>query len=119
MTEDVLFFPSDQEIEISVQNSDETPFDLTAADVEITVILYQKKTDQIQEFKKTNSEIDLADAATGKMRVKLDRKNSESCIDGILLAEIELQITDNDYEDNIKVVRTGEIEVATMKKSAL
>lgn len=119
MTNEIIFFPSDQEVEINVVNSDETPFDLTAADVDITVILYQKKTDQIQEFKKSNSEIDLTNAATGTIRVKLDRENSESCIDGILLAEIELKITDNDYADNVKVVRSGEIEIATMKKSAL
>lgn len=119
MTEDIIYFPSDQEIKITINNSDRTAFDLTVADVDITVILYQKKTDQIQEFKDSNSEIDLTDAASGIMTVKLDRENSESCVDGILLAEVELKITDSNYSGNVKVIRTGEIEVATMKKSAL
>lgn len=119
MTDDIIYFPSDQEIKITITNSDGTAFDLTTADLDITVILYQKKNDQIQEFKKSNTEIDLTSAALGILFVKLDRKNAEDCIEGILLAEVELQLTDTDYADNKKVIRTGEIEVATMKRSAL
>lgn len=119
MTNDVIYYPSDQEIKITLLNSDDTAFDLTAADQDITVILYQKKSDQIQEFKKTSSQINLDDAADGILYVKLDRENSDDCVDGILLAEVELKITDAGYASGYKSIRIGEIEVAMMKKSAM
>lgn len=119
MTNSIIYFPSDQEIKIQINNADETAFNLSVAS-DITVILFQQKDKQIQEYKKsTEGDIDLTSASDGILKVKLDRKNSEDCIEDVLLAEVEIVIDDENYEDGKKKIRVGQIEVANMVKSAM
>lgn len=63
-------------IEITIQNSEDVPINISTFDVDIEVAIYQKRDNIIQFFKQSEGQVETISASGGTIRVRLDRINT-------------------------------------------
>lgn len=93
---------ADQDIEIDILDAAGAAYDLSGATKLAVLIIYEDNT-ILQKYSKNSAsgwkDLDVTDAATGKLVFKIESDDTEAAVEGKLFAEIRARIPDVDYED--------------------
>lgn len=107
---------SDITINLAVKQADGTAYNLTGASIRVAV--YQQKQRIIQLFE--DSQVTRVSVSGGTIKVFLDRDNTENLEPGkMLYAELELSVSDSNFESSTGVLKTTDIELGIIKNSVM
>ena len=96
-----IYKGSDEVIQITVTDGTD-PIDLATVE-DITVSVFQRKEDIIQQWKLSLSEVTITDASNGICKVNMDRDTTETLSEGRLYIEVDLTLVNSDFEDEISI----------------
>lgn len=111
----IIYKGGDKEINIAVKYSGQP---VTISEIlDITVSVYQTKSDIIQQWKKSNDSIEVVDDAGGLIRMYLDRDNTIKIPAKRLYMDIVFEFTNSNLESSIQKVVQSDIVLADLKYS--
>jgi len=107
---------SDLTIQLTINDVSGNPIDLDTSD-NITVEIYQKKQNILASYSLADLEVVIISAIDGRANVYVNRSSLTAVTDGKLFAEVTVDITNSNFEDNVKRSIVSAIELGTIKVS--
>lgn len=97
----VIYKGSDEVIEITVTNGS-IAIDLNTVE-DIIVSAYQTKDVVLQQWRLSDSDVEITDASAGKCKVNLDRDNTQNLPEKRIYIEVDLKLINADFEDGFSI----------------
>lgn len=94
---------ADIDVELEVRDADNALYDLSGATKLAVVLMYEDYTILAKYSKNASSgwkELDVTDAATGKLAFKIESAETLDAVEGKIFAEIKARFPDVDYADS-------------------
>lgn len=93
---------ADQDVEITVRDADNAVYDMSGATKLAVVLMYEDYTILAKYSKNASAgwkDLDVIDAATGKLAFKIESSETLDALEGRIYAEVKARFPDVDYED--------------------
>lgn len=111
----IIYKGGDNEINVAVKYGGVA---VTITDIlDITISVYQTKSEIVQQWKVSNGSIEIVDDAGGLIRMYLDRDNTINIPAKRLYMDIVFEFTNSNLESSIQKVVQSDIVLADLKYS--